>query len=123
MKPRGSRFGTLYGLCKVHKQLVDNCPTFGPIMSAIKTPRYNLAKFLVLLIEPITNKINTVKNKFEFAKKKVADQDPGLFMANLNVECLFTNIQLEKIFRVCCGSLFGNDAKVSNVNRINFENF
>ena len=42
-------------------------------------------------------------------------------MANLDVECLFTNIQLEKTFKVCCGSLFGNDAKVNNVNRINFK--
>ena len=44
LKPRGSRFGILYGLCKVHKQLVDNCLPFRPIMSAIKTPTYNLAK-------------------------------------------------------------------------------
>ena len=32
LKPKGSRFGILYGLCKVHKQLVDNCPPFRPIM-------------------------------------------------------------------------------------------
>ena len=38
LKPRGSRLGVLYGLCKVHKQLVDNCSSFRPIMSAIKTP-------------------------------------------------------------------------------------
>ena len=24
LKPRGSKFGILYGLCKVHKQLIDN---------------------------------------------------------------------------------------------------
>ena len=54
LKPRDSRFGILYGLCKVHKQLVDNCPPFRPIKSAIKTPTYNLAKFLVPLLEPIT---------------------------------------------------------------------
>ena len=49
LKPRGSRFGILYGLCKVHKQLVDNCPPFRPIMSAIKTPKFKLDKFLVPL--------------------------------------------------------------------------
>ena len=43
LKPRGSRFGIIYGLCKVHKQLVDNCPPFRPITSAIKTPTCNLA--------------------------------------------------------------------------------
>ena len=30
LKPRGSVFGILYGLCKIHKSLTDNCPTFGP---------------------------------------------------------------------------------------------
>ena len=24
LKPRGSRFGALYGLCKIHKSLIDN---------------------------------------------------------------------------------------------------
>ena len=32
LKARGSRFGILYGVCKVHKQLVDNFPPFRPIM-------------------------------------------------------------------------------------------
>ena len=45
---------------------------FRPIMSAIKTPTYNLAKFLVPLLEPITTNIYTVKNSFEYAKE-IAD--------------------------------------------------
>ena len=69
MKPRGPRFGIPYGLCKVHKQLVDNCPPFRPIMSAMKTPTYKLAKFLVPLLEPITTNMYTIKNSFEFSKK------------------------------------------------------
>ena len=120
MKPRGSRFGTLYGLCKVHKQLVDNYPPSRPVMSAIKTLTYNLAKFLVSLLEPITNNMYTVKESFEFAKE-IADQDPGLFMASLDVESLFNNIQLEETISACCDSLFSNDAKVDNINRIDFE--
>ena len=38
LKPRGSRFGILYGLCKIHKSFIDNCPPFRTILSAIKTP-------------------------------------------------------------------------------------
>ena len=53
LKRRGSRFDIFYGLCKVSKQLVDNCLTFGPVMSAVETPTYNLAKFLVPLLQPI----------------------------------------------------------------------
>ena len=100
MKPRGSRFGIFYGLCKVHKQLADNCPPFRTIMSAIKISTNNLAKFLVPLLQPITTNMYTVKNSFEFAKE-IADQDPGLFMANLDVESLFTNIPLEGTTSMC----------------------
>ena len=89
-------------------------------MSAIKTPIYNLAKFLIPLLEAITTNMYTVKNNFEFAKE-IAEQDPGLFMASLDVESLFTDIPLEETRCVCCNSLFNNDAKVNNINRIDFE--
>ena len=59
----------------------------------------------------------TMKNSFEFAKK-IADQDAGLFMASLDV---FTNIPLEETISVCCDSLFSNDAKINNINRIDFD--
>ena len=62
----------------------------------------------------------TVKNSFEFAKK-ILNQDPGLFMANLDVESLFTNMPLEETITVCCESLFSNDTKVNNINKIDFE--
>ena len=37
LKPRGSSLGVLYGLCKTHKEVLDKCPPFRPILSAIKT--------------------------------------------------------------------------------------
>ena len=42
-------------------------------------------------------------------------------MASLDVESLFINIPLEKTISVCCDSLFSNDAKLNNINRIDFE--
>ena len=47
IKAVGSRPGILYGICKVHKTITDICPPFRPILSAIGTPSYKLAKFLV----------------------------------------------------------------------------
>ena len=38
---------------KAHKKVLNKCAPFGPILSAIKTPSYSLARFLVLLTEPI----------------------------------------------------------------------
>ena len=91
LKPRGSRFGISYSLCKIHKSLIDNCPPFRPILSAIKTPSYNIPKYLAPILEPITTNKFTTKNSFEFAKE-VIEQDSGLYMASLDVESLFTNI-------------------------------
>ena len=54
LKPRGSIFSILYGLCKLHKSLIDSCP-FRTILSAIKAPSHNIAKHLV----PILGKITT----------------------------------------------------------------
>ena len=48
-------------------------------------------------------------------------QDLGLVMASLDLESLFTNILLEDTIIVSCDSLFSNNAKVNNINRINFE--
>ena len=50
---------------------------FLPTMSVAKTPTYNLAKFLVPLLEPITTNMYTVKISFEFAKE-ISDEYPGL---------------------------------------------
>ena len=37
IKRVGTRPGTIYGLCKVHKQEADGCPPFRPILSALQT--------------------------------------------------------------------------------------
>ena len=56
-----SRQGILYGLCKVHKSITNVCPAFRPTLSAIGTPNYNFAKFLVRKLSSITFNEFTVK--------------------------------------------------------------
>ena len=100
--------------------MIDNCPPFRPILSAIKTPSYNIAKYLVPILEPITTNKFTIKNSFEFAKE-VIEQDSGLFMASLDVESLFTNIPLGETIIISCDSLFANETKINNFSRNDFE--
>ena len=38
LKPVGTRPGIMYGLCNFHKDIIDNCPPFRTILSAINTP-------------------------------------------------------------------------------------
>ena len=100
--------------------MVDNCHPFRLILSAIKSPSYNIAKHLVPILEPIKTNKFTIKNSFEFAKE-VIEQDSGLFMASLGVESLFTNIPLEETINISCDSLFGNEAKINNFSRDDLE--
>ena len=64
IKAVGSRPGVLYGLCKVHKAIFDVCLPFRPILSAIGTPTYKIAKFLVPILSCLTINEFTVKDFF-----------------------------------------------------------
>ena len=62
----GSQFGILYGLDKVHKQLVNNCSPFRPTLSAINTPIYNIAKFFVPFLKSLSTNDFMLKDTFVF---------------------------------------------------------
>ena len=59
VKPVGTRPGTMYGLCKVHKQQVGGWPPFLSILSALQIPTYNFAKFLVPILNPLSTQLKT----------------------------------------------------------------
>ena len=63
---RGSNPARLYGLAKIHKELVNGIPKFRPIISQIGSPAYNLAKFLTKYITPLTSNDYTIKYSFQF---------------------------------------------------------
>ena len=44
LKPVRTRPGIMYGLCKVRKDIIDNCAPFLPALSAINTPKGKLYK-------------------------------------------------------------------------------
>ena len=111
--PLRFHFGVLDGLCKTHKKVLDQCLSFRPILSAIKTSSYNSTKFLVPLIDSITNNNFTVKNSFEFSKE-ICEQNPKYSMASLDVESLFANIPLEETIKIRCDSLHKNQELLSN---------
>ena len=67
--PTGSKPGILYRQAKVHKPVEDNCLSFRPILSAIGTPIYDLAKFLVSILKPLTENEYTVHDPFSFASE------------------------------------------------------
>ena len=116
----GSRPGFLYGLCKVHKAIVDTCPPFRPILSAIGTPTYKIAKFLVPVLNCLTVNEFTIKDSFAFAKE-IVDQDSTLCMASLDVHSLFTNIPLDETINICTESIFNESDTVEGLNKSKFK--
>ena len=59
----GSSHGVLYGRPKVHK---SGCP-FRPILSSLNTYNYNLASYLVHILQAISTNQFTTKDWFNFA--------------------------------------------------------
>ena len=71
IKPVGSRPGILYGLGKIHEETRNGIPPFRPILSAIGTLTYNLAKFLLKFLTPSTANEFTALIHFTLLKKLV----------------------------------------------------
>ena len=97
LKPSGSQPGVVYGLCKVHKGSDGQSPPFRPILSAINTPSYKIAKFLVPMLPELTKNQNVSEDSFESAKN-VREQNPDLFVSSFDIDSLFTNVPLLKNF-------------------------
>ena len=102
--PTGTNLGVLYGLPKVHK---NNYP-IRPILSACNTPNYNLAKYLVPNLSPLTKNCYTVHSSFTFAKEICGIKDTTLHMASFDVTSLFTNIPLQETTDIIISEIFDN---------------
>ena len=89
----GSRPGYMYGLPKIHK--VGN--PLRPIISSIGTFSYNLAKFLVPILKPLTTNEYSVNNSSKFVHELCnLKLSTNVVMASFDVTSLFTNIPLNE---------------------------
>ena len=104
----------MYGLAKVHKIVTDGIPSFRPILSAIGTPTYKIAKFLVPMLEPLTTNEYTIKDSFTFAEE-LQSFDSKLVMASSDTESLFTNIPFQDTIGLCLKNLFKGRTHVDNL--------
>ena len=109
----------MYGLTKVHKIVTDGLPFFRPILSAIGTPTYKLAKFLIPVLEPLTTNEYNIKDSFTFAEE-LQSFDSKLVMANFDIEPLFTNIPLQETIDLCVENLFQDRTHVDNLSKDSF---
>ena len=119
LSPSGSRPGIMYDLAKVHRIVANGLPSFRPILSAIGTPTYKLAKFLIPILEPLTTNEYTIKDSFTFAEE-LQSFHSKLVMASFDIESLYTNIPLHETIDVCVENLFQDRAHVDNLLKDSF---
>ena len=104
----------MYGLPKVHK---PNFP-LRPIISAIGTHSYKLAKFLVPLLRPFSTNTFTINDTFTFVKElrelKINTND--VIMASFDVKSLFTNIPLDETINIIINKCFASATRPSSRN-------
>ena len=92
----GSFPGKFYGTAKLHKVpnngTVDQLP-LKPIISNIGMAAYNLAKYLVQLLKPLSKSHYTIKNDKKFTKKLYKMRIPPDYkIVSFDVVSLFTNV-------------------------------
>ena len=110
----GSKPGTLYGLPKIHK--AGN--PLRPIVSSIGTFNYNLAKFLVPIISPLTYNEYTIDNSSKFVNDVIGKDLPHNYtMASFDVESLFTNVPLEETTNIIIDKLTHGNFNTYGLNK------
>ena len=93
--PNGSTHGVLYGLPKVRK---TGCST--------NTYNYNLASYLVSVLQPISTNCFSIKDSFSFAEWAKQYIHNGEFMCSFDVSSLFTNVPLDETIEICLDKLY-----------------
>ena len=117
--PSGSKPRVLNGLAKIIKTLEDGIPSFCPIVSAIGTPTYNLAKCCDQLLKPLTSIDYSTKDSFSFVEE-VLDFDTSCFMASFDIKSLFTSMPLRETLNLCLQNLCRNQAHVKDLTKSSF---
>ena len=120
LKPVGTRPGIMSGSWKGHKKCFDGCPPFWPILSALQTPTYKFAKFIVSSLEPLTTNKYAVKDSLNFATE-IAEQDSSNFMGSFDIYLLFTYFPLEETIEICANDLFLKKGIVYSLKKSEFE--
>ena len=105
----GSRPGVLYGLPKVQKV---NLP-LRPILSALGTHSYNLAKYLASYLREISVGQYKITDTFSFVEElHNLDLDTNkVFMASFDISSLFTNIPIDETIDIIINRLFSSSTQ------------
>ena len=99
LMPSGSQPGKIYGLAKVHK---EGTP-LRPVVSMIRTAEYNLAKYLVKIINDVMPTTYMLNSSGPFVNQISSfDFQPSHVLVSYDVVSLSTNIPLNETIDIVC---------------------
>ena len=104
--PTGARAGVMYGLPKIHK---NNVP-IRPIISAVDTYNYQLARYLERSLKPIIkNQEQIIEDTFDFVNKVEK------YIVSFDVESLFTNVPTDETIELILKKAYPRNTKWFNL--------
>ena len=108
LRATGSGPGILYGLPKVHKSNFMDDKLYRPIFAAYKSANYNLSKYLVSILSPISENQYTIKNSADFRMQIESFRKNDMFLASFDIKDLYTNIPLNETIEICLNLINSN---------------
>ena len=103
IRATGSIPGRMYGLIKIHK--IGNPAR--PIISSINTFNYNLSKYLIQFLTPITCNAYTISNSYKFLEEIRQQNFNGSYVfTSFDVVSLFTNIPILETIEIAVNKLY-----------------
>ena len=116
--PSGTRIGILYGLPKIHKSSIS----LRPILSSINHHSYQIAKFFIPFLTPISTSSLVIKDLSSFVQELLNSDinSDSVVMASFDVTSLFTNIPVDETIEIISNQIFANCVIFEGLDRSQF---
>jgi len=104
----GTTPGIMYGVPKTHKPSIP----LRPVLSAINTPSYKLAKTFIPILNPLTTNEYTLTDSFSLAEQLQNIQFTHSFLTSFDIQNLFTNIPVFETIDIIINTLYPNNTTI-----------
>src|SRR5215469_2494160 len=98
----GTSPGIMYGVPKTHKH---NVP-LRPVLNAINTPSYKLAKTFIPILTPLTTNQYSISNSYSLSHTLNNTHFHRSHLTSFDIQNLFTNIPIQETINIIVNSLF-----------------
>src|SRR5215469_5495048 len=98
----------MYGVPKTHKPSIP----LRPVLSAINTPSYKLAKTFIPILNPLTTNEYTLTDSFSLAEQLQNIQFTHSFLTSFDIQNLFTNIPVFETIDIIINTLYPNNTTI-----------